>query len=150
MTRGHGKKKQEFLSPSEVQSLRDEKQELQATLNELQNGAGSGTSGSGINIAGIKGEMARIDKAIEERTPEKPSSITKDRLEKEEKALEERIAEGMPTRDEMARPTKNPGAVRKHMEWCKRNQASIERYVQIQRTLRPMEPKSIDVLRREK
>lgn len=130
--------------------MQDEKQEIRATISELEGGAGVGSSGSGINVSNLKKQIDNIDRTIEERTPEKIHGVTKDRLYKEESALESKIAEGMPTRDEMQRPTKNPGAVRKHMEWCKRNQSQIERYVQIQRILRPMEPKSIEVLRKEK
>ena len=134
------------MSPSEVQSLQDEKRELEATEREIQEGAGDGR----IDASRIRKEISRIDNAIGERTPERVSGTRETSLKKEEESLELKIAEGMPTRDEMMRPTKNPGAVRKHIEWCKRNQASIERYVQIQRTLRPLEPKSIEVLRREK
>ena len=129
--------------------LKGEQQELQSTINEIESGAGQGTKAS-INVAGLKQQMNQIGRAIEERTPATPRGVRKDSLASEEKLLEGKIAEGMPTRDEMRRPHRNPGAVRKHMEWSKRNQARIERYVEIQRTLRPMEPKSIDVLRKEK
>lgn len=141
-----GQKRKELLSPSEIQSLQDEKRELEATKQEIAAGAGDGR----MNAASLDQQIRKIDDAIQERTPDKPSGVQKDRLWKEEKELEERIAEGMPSRYEMRKPTENPGAVRKHMEWCRRNQADIERYVQIQRTLRPQEPKSIEVLRREK
>ena len=134
------------MSPSEVQSLQDEKRELEATEREIQDGVGDGR----IDATRIRNEIRKIDNVIGDRTPERVSGSRETSLRREEEALESKIADGMPTRDEMARPTKNPGAVRKHMEWCKRNQASIERYVQIQRQLRPLEPKSIEVLRREK
>jgi len=129
-----------------VQSLQDEKRELEATEREIQDGVGDGR----IDATRIRNEIRKIDNVIGDRTPERVSGSRETSLRREEEALESKIADGMPTRDEMARPTKNPGAVRKHMEWCKRNQASIERYVQIQRQLRPLEPKSIEVLRREK
>lgn len=138
--------KKEYLSLSEVQNLQDEKRELEATVREIEGGAGDGR----VDAVRIKQEIRMLETAIGDRTPEKVSGPQKDRLCSEEKDLEKVIATGMPTRYEMARPTKNPGAVRKHMEWCKRNQASIERYVEIQRKIRPMEPKSIEVLRREK
>ena len=143
MTRG---KKKEYLSPTEVQSLQEEKRELEATVREIESGAGDGR----IDVSGIRKEISKLDNAIGDRTPDKVYGVQKDKLAKEERELEAAIADGMPTRDEMARPTKNPGAVRKHMEWCKRNKGTIDRYVQIQRQLRPMEPKSIEVLRREK
>ena len=126
--------------------MQDEKRELESTLREVESGAGDGR----VNVGAIKGEIQSLDNAIHERTAPKTTIITRDRLAAEEKELEKAIAEGMPTRDEMRRPSRNPGAVRKHLEWNKRNLDNIERYVEIQRTLRPMEPKSIDVLRKEK
>jgi hypothetical protein len=129
-----------------MQSLQEEKRELETTVREIEDGAGDGR----IDSTRIKAEILRIDNVIGEGTPNKIYGVQKDKLAKEEKELESRIGEGMPTVDEMRRPTRNPGAVRKHMEWCKRNQANIERYVEIQRQLRPLEPKSIEVLRRER
>jgi hypothetical protein len=126
--------------------LQDEKRELEATVREVEAGAGDGR----INTAALKGQIQSLDKAIHDRTAPKTTIITKDRLCVEEKELEKTIAEGMPTRDEMRRPSRNPGAVRKHLAWSERQQQNIERYVEIQRILRPMEPKSIDVLRKEK
>ena len=147
MTRGQ-KKQREFLSPSELQGLKDEQAEIRSVIKEVEEGAGTGSKQA--DVGQLNREVRRIDKVIEERMPEKIHGIAKDNMAKEEKALEERIAEGMPTRDEMRYPTKNPGAVRKHMEWDKRNAANISRYVYIQRQLRPDEPKSIEVLRKEK
>ena len=141
-----GKKKKAYLSPSEVQSLNEEKRELETTVREIEDGAGDGR----VDAARLRKEIDRLDNVIGDGSPEKTTGTQRDRLAKEERDLEERISLGMPTRDEMTRPTKNPGAIRKHMEWCKRNQVNIERYVQIQRTLRPFEPKSIEVLRKEK
>ena len=126
--------------------MQDEKRDVDSTIREVESGAGDGR----IDVGKLKAESRRLGDAIDERAPAKATGMTKDRLVKEETELEEKISEGMPTRYEMAQPTKNPGAVRKHMEWCKRNQANIERYVQIQRTIRPFEPKSIEVLRKEK
>jgi len=147
MVRGQGtKKKQEYLSPSEIQHLQEEKRELESNIKEIESGVGGGQ----VNVAALQGQIKSLNNAIEERTAPKPTIITKDRLAAEEKELESAIAEGMPTRDEMRRPTRNPGAVRKHMQWGERNQQRIERYVEIQRILRPLEPKSIDVLRKEK
>ena len=139
-------KKQEYLSPSEVQSLQEEKRELEASVREIEGGAGDGR----VDVSAMKGQIRNIDNAIGERTAPRPTSYQKDSMASEERKLEEKIAEGMPTADEMRRPTRNPGAVRKHMEWNMRNKDNIRRYVEIQRNLRPNEPKSIEVLRREK
>lgn len=143
------KKKQEYLSPVERENLESEKKELETTLAELEE-SGKGTQAEQIDRSRIKAEISRLDHAIEIRTPGRVRAIEKDRLHKEEKELEEKIAEGMPTKYEMRRPTENPGAVRKHMAWCNRNEGRIERYREIQRLLRPFEPKSIENLRKEK
>jgi len=119
---------------------------VDALIKEVEDGAGDGR----VDVGRLREESKRLDRVIVDSSPVKTTGMTKDKFIKEEKELEEKIAEGMPTRYEMAQPTKNPGAVRKHMEWCKRNQANIERYVYIQRTIRPFEPKSIEVLRKEK
>lgn len=138
------------MSPSEIQSLTDEKRELESIIKEVGEGVGEGSSGSQIDLNKIKREIAGIQNAIDTRSAPVPKGADKDKLVKEEGELENLIAEGMPTRYEMQFPTKNPGAVRKHMEWCKRNQLRIERYVLIQKMLRPLEPKSIEVLRKDK
>ena len=146
MTARGTKKKKELLSPAGIQSLQEEKRDIDSLVKEVEDGAGDGR----IDLGKLRAESRRLGEAIEDRSPEKTTGLTKDKFIKEEKELEVKIAEGMPTRYEMQQPTKNPGAVRKHMEWCKRNQSNIERYVQIQRTIRPFEPKSIEVLRKEK
>ena len=70
----------------------------------------------------------------------------------EARQLEDRFKEGLPTRDEMAHPARNPGAVRKHMKWLTRNEASgaVDRYRQIQRTINPGDERSIENLRKDK
>jgi len=143
------KKTTEYLSPAERVSLESEKKELETTLTAMQD-SGRGTPAEQIDTDRIKGEIKRLDVAIEERTPARVRSTDKDKLIKEEKDLEEKIAEGMPSWFEMRKPSMNPGAVRKHMRWCERNAARIERYRTIQRMLRPFEPKSIEALRKEK
>ena len=148
MVRGKGKS--QYLSQSELESLKEEKKELANALAEVQEGAGIGTAGSQIDLSRLKRDMGRLDAAIEAGTAPTPRAVEKDRLVKEEQELEEAIAQGMPTQYEMRKPSLNPGAVRKHMEWGVRNQKDIQRYVEIQRILRPHEPKSIENLRREK
>jgi hypothetical protein len=131
-------------------ALKEEKQELDQALREVKEGAGAGTAGANIDVSRISREIKRIDSAIGSGTAPTPRAVEKDRLVKQERELEERIADGMPTQYEMRRPSMNPGAVRKHMEWNNRNREAIQEYVAIQRILRPMEPKSIENLRREK
>ena len=64
--------------------------------------------------------------------------------------IEDRLVVGMPTRYEMDHPARCPGAVRKHLAWLSRNNPLIERYVEIQKILRPEEPKSVEALRKDK
>jgi hypothetical protein len=149
MARATKKKKVEYLSPSERESLEVEKQELKATLREMKS-SGSGTQAEQIDRDRLKKEIDYLDHAIDVRTPKEPRGVAKDKLAKEERELEEAIAEGMPTRFEMRRPSQNPGAVRKHMSWSQRNAQRINRYREIQRLLRPLEPKSIESLRKDR
>lgn len=152
MVRGQRKpvQKKEYLSPSETQVLQEERQELQANLAEIQSGAGVGTVGSQIDAGKIQREIKTIDRALEERAVASIRGSQKDNLYKEESKIEEQLQVGMPTRDEMRYPSRNPGAVRKHMEWCRVNKSAIERYVEIQRMLRPNDPKSVEALRKDK
>jgi hypothetical protein len=70
-------------------------------------------------------------------------------LAKEAQEIERKLQEGMPTREEMAHPSRNPGAVRKHLNWTARNNPLIQRYKTIQRTINPDDPHSIENLRRD-
>jgi len=153
MTRAKAKAKpatpKEYLSQREIDGLNDEKKELETALYE-SNEYGAGTQGAQVDKAKLKSEINRIGAAIHHGTPNQVRAVEKDKLAKEEKELEDTISTGMPSWYEMHQPTKNPGAVRKHMAWSKRNKVNIDRYKQIQRILRPLEPKSIEVLRKEK
>jgi len=150
MTRAKAKARpapaKEYLSQREIEGLEDEKRELESTLYE-SDGYGSSEQ---VDKGKLKSEINRLGAAIHHGTPSQIRAVEKDKLVKEEKELEVVISEGMPTWHEMHQPTKNPGAVRKHIAWSKRNIANIDRYKQIQRILRPLEPKSIEVLRKEK
>jgi len=148
MVRGSGKIK-ELLSPAEKEGLLEQKREMQDTLKETQQ-YGKGTAAEQLDQAKLQQQMDRIDKAIADREPPKLRSAQKDELAKEAKALEEELRVGMPSKDEMSHPSKNPGAVRKHMGWNSRNAQRIERYRYIQRVLNPDDPRSVENLRREK
>ena len=146
MTRAKAKAKpKEYLSQSERAGLEDEKREVEVALKQAES-YGEGK----VDTSSLRAEVKRLDDAIEERTAPVARGMQKDKLAVEEKELEDKIAAGMPTWFEMRKPSMNPGAVRKHMQWCDRNQANIERYRVIQKILRPMEPKSIENLRKEK
>ena len=150
MVRGQHKATKQYLSQSEVEAMQEEKRELNVALAEVEQGAGAGTQGSGVDVSKIKREIKRVDDVIEAGKAPIARGIEKDRLAKEEAELEEKIALGMPTVWEMRKPSQNPGAVRKHMQWGERNFQNIKRYVEIQKILRPLEPKSIEVLRKER
>ena len=152
MTRAKAKRKapvKEYLSPTERENLQSEKRDLENTLKDME-GYGIGTAGAAIDKSAITREISMLGNAIDERTAPTPRAVEKDRLVKEEKSLEDAIALGMPTWYEMNKPTRNPGAVRKHMAWSDRNKLNIKRYRQVQRILRPLDPKSIESLRKER
>jgi hypothetical protein len=151
MTRGKGKQSRpkEILSASEKEAIIDQRKELEATLKERES-YGVGTKAEQIDVAKVTAEIKRLDQAIADRLPPKVRGVQKDRMAKEAESIEESLRAGMPTRDEMRFPGKNPGAVRKHMNWVKRNAGNIERYRNIQRTLNPQDPRSIENLRRDK
>ncbi len=149
MNRGKGtlKQEQEYLSESERVGLEDNKRELESELRQEEK---YGAEGIAIDTSKIKRQIAGIDSAIEARTPKRVGAGQKDKLIKEEKDLEDTIGTGMPTVFEMRQPSRNPGAVRKHMSWTDRNKENIKRYRQLQRILRPGEPKSVENLRKDR
>lgn len=139
----------EMLSQTEVNNLLDDKRELESTIKEIQDSGGSTRAGA-VDIATIQRKIRNIDNAIADRMPEEVGGVRKDSLIREERAIEDALTDGMPTRYEMDHPARCPGAVRKHLAWLNRNNPKITRYVQIQKILRPEEPKSVEALRREK
>ena len=148
MVRGSGKVK-ELLSQAEKEDLLDQKQGLMDIQKETES-YGKGTSAEQVDQAAIQRQIQRIDKAIADREPPKLRGPQKDEWAKEAEQIENELREGMPTKEEMRFPAKNPGAVRKHMNWDARNREKIERYRYIQRVLNPDDPRSIENLRREK
>jgi len=144
-------KKKPTLSVTELAGLKSEKRDLENALSDAE-AYGSGTAGDAVDRSKIKAEIAHFDREIHEGSPTKVTSKTKDNMYREEKQLEEQFKRGMPTRDEMNYPHKNPGAVRKHKFWLNENEKSgyVNRYREIQRTLRPGEEKSIESLRKDK
>lgn len=152
MVRGKGTTKEvPYVSASEIETITDEKRELESVLREIEGGTGIGNQGSSVDVNRIKRELAHLNSVLDAaKNPEKISGKSKDLLADEERELEEELKAGMPTQWEMRKPSLNPGAVKKHIRWGERNFANIQRYVEIQRKLRPDEPKSIENLRRER
>jgi hypothetical protein len=148
MVRGSGKTKH-ILSPSEREAILSEKQELETTLKERES-YGAGTSAEQLDKAKINQEINRLDRVIDEGTAPKLRGNQKDELAKRSEALKLVIADGMPTREEMNHPERCPGAVRKHMAWLNRNADNIRQFQQIQLSLNPDNPESVEALRKEK
>jgi hypothetical protein len=138
----------EVLSPAEKEGLRDQVRELKDSLKERQQ-YGIGTAAEQIDQEKVKRDIKRIENSIAMREV-KVTSSERDRLVKEEEELIGKLSLGLPTRDEMDHPAKNPGAIRKHMNWLVRNEANIERWRYIQRVVNPYDPRSIENLRKEK
>lgn len=145
-----GQKKQQVLSVVEIENIKEEKRELEATLKEAE-GYGEGT-GRSLNTGAIKSQVKRLDQVIHESAAPRVSSMQKDAMAKRAEALESKFEQGLPTRYEMNHPARCPGAVRKHLKWRERNELSgeVEEYRQIQRILNPGEELSIERLRRDK
>ena len=147
MVRGKGIQKR-VMSTTEVQSINEEKNDLEITLREAE-GVGIGTSAEQIDRASIKRQISRLERCLEESKPGKLTAMQKDALAKREKELEDILRVGIPTRYEMDHPAKCPGDVRKHMSWLVKNKENIKEYRNIERTLRPGEGKSPEQLRQD-
>lgn len=141
MVRGKGK---QILSISEREGLVSEKKDMEASLQSAEE-FGEGTAASGMDKAAIKGQIARIDKALEDGAAPKLRGGTKDDLKKEADELLSQILAGMPTREEMDHPGRNPGAVRKHMLWDSKTAGMRNRYKVIMRMLEPDDPTAADI-----
>lgn len=143
--------KKKVLSVNELEGLKDERKEATIVLAEAEQ-YGVGTPGEQIDKAKVAAEIAHYDQEIQDGSPKKLVAKTKDSLVREERELEEQFKRGMPTRYEMDHPGRCPGAVRKHMSWLNNNEKPgfISRYVQIQRSLRPGEEKSVEELRKDR
>lgn len=150
MVRSKSSSPREILSPSEVSGLRDEQREIDSAIREAREAGGSSRAGS-IDVNKLKNKSAYLERAIQERSVQEPKGKEKDRLFKEENELADKLSVGMPTTYEMDRPAKNPGAVDKHLNWLKKNDALIQRWADIQRSKGPNEEKRyLDSLRRER
>ena len=147
MVRGKGPQQAvDTLSKTEIETLRDEQQELKSTIRE----ASDADRAIGVDISALQKRSDHIDRQIDLKTPQEARGKEKDKLYNEEKNIEDFLVRGMPTRYEMDHPARCPGAVRKHMKWTNDTKEAVSRYVQIQRILRPEEPKSVEALRKDK
>ena len=143
MVRGKSKR---ILTYAERMGLQEEKRDLETLAKEANEPGRT----RGVDVGKIKRNIAHLEKEIYEGTAPRMTGVSKDRIAGRSRELEDKLREGMPTREEMAHPAKNPGAVRKHMSWDQRNKEVIKEYKDIQRKLNPDAPANIEALRREK
>ena len=139
----------EFLSTTEKDVLNEQKKDLETQLKDIKE-FGAGTPAAQMDQSAISQQIKRIDNVIENRSAPKVSGSRKDELYKECLQIREVLVQGMPTKYEMDHPAKCPGAVRKHLNWLRKNSVLIERHRTIQRLINPDEPESVEDLRKEK
>jgi hypothetical protein len=147
MVRGKGTG--QVLSESEKESIRELKSEAEETLGARKE-FGEGTAATQIDEGKLKAEIAHYDKMLHDGSPVIRGKRYDD-LMREGLRISELLVRGLPTKEEMAHPAKNPGAVRKHMKWVTTHAPAIHRYDEIKRTLGPdCELPSVEQLRKEK
>lgn len=149
MVRGKGKK--QVLGLGEIQGLKEEKGEIDATLRFLKENPGTSRE-DGVNKVALLKKAEYLEQCITDGTPPVVRGANKDRMVQEAEELKNKMRENMPTREEMDHPGKNPGAIAKHIKWLQRNDTHVRRYKDIQRTLEPDDPTACDIerLRKEK
>ena len=145
MVRGKGMTKQQILSPGEIKDLKTERQEIQSNLREIDEGSGAGTRAAAINRANLEKASQRLEKTIVDHSPRNIRGGDKDKLAAKAEELREKIKEGMPSYDQMWKPTKHPGIVRQNLDWQRRNAGNISEYKQVMRQLEPGDPSASSV-----
>jgi hypothetical protein len=146
MVRGKGVAKQ-ILSPGEIKDLQMERKEIETNMRELDEGAGAGTRAAAINRANLQKAQQRLDKTIVDHSPKVIRGGDKDRLASKAQELREKISQGMPSYDQMWKPTAHPGIVRQNLDWQRRNAGNINEYKQVMRQLEPGDPSASSVER---
>jgi len=138
-------RKKEVLSPSAIEDLKQEKEQLENTIKEIeQDKTGEGTRAV-VDVDRLKREVRFLEQRIKEGAPPKVAGVAKDNLAEEAKKLAEQIKVGMPTYKEMQNPAKFPGAIQKNMAWERTKQPLVLRWKQIMRTLEPGDPTAANV-----
>ena len=155
MTRGRGINPATGLnrpmSAGEIQDIRGQKQEAEASLRYATENQVGGAGGA-IDKNKLKAEINRYDAILHQGTPKKVSGMQKDAMVKEVERIKAEMQVNMPTQYEMDHPAKCPGAVQKHMKWDERNRENIQKFKTLQRQIDPDNPTNTnyDLLRREK
>ncbi len=134
------------LTQGEIQDIKGQKSESEATLRYLEQNPGASRQDS-VDKARLQREIQHYDGVLQQGTPKTPRGVNKDAMVKEAQELEVRIKTGIPTRAEMDHPAKHPGAIHKHLNWSKRTDTDVRRYKEIQRRLHPEDPTATDVER---
>lgn len=140
-------KETKVLSASQRASLQDEKRELEATIREIEDGTGAGTRGAQIDRKHIEASISHLQNQIDAGTPGKLSGVQKDKLAKRAEELKAEILVGMPNYDQMHKPGKYPGIVRKNVAWTRRTNRACEEYKQIMRKIEPDDPTASSIER---
>ena len=134
------------LSASQRAALLDEKRDLEATIRDAEDGEKTGNPRAGmIDKKYIEADISRLDKQIQSGTPGKITNATKDKLSSRAEELRKEILIGMPNYDQMMKPARYPGIVRKNVEWTKRTTKACEEYKQVMRRLEPDDPTASSV-----
>lgn len=148
MVRGKGIQGQ-VLNQTEIETLRDQKRELEAVFRDKDE-YGKGTAAESIDVEQIQREIRRIDSVLVSQDQSRKLSASElDKAMKRMDEIEEICSKGMPTSYEMDKPHKNPGAVRKHLEWSARNAKIIAEYKQL-RNITQDYGRSIESLRKDR
>ena len=141
-------KKKHVLSVNEKQGLKQERQEIEASLREMDSEKfGEGTKHQ-VDRGKLRAEASRLEVAIREGEAGSLRGTSKDKVHKRVKELEDVIREGMLSKKDM----NDPGNALCHLNWEKRNAQAISEWKQSQRRLEPNNPNASNVeqLRRRK
>ena len=142
MTRGKSKR---ILTPGEVEDIKGMKAEAEEQIRMM--GVGAGTHADSIDKARLQKQVNYYGRLLDEGKAPKVRGTNRDRLAEEAKEIRERVTGAMLTRDQMDRPSKNPGAIQKQVRFMKTYKKDIQRYKEIQRTLEPDDPTAVDLER---
>lgn len=139
-------KKKHVLSVSEKDLLKQEVQEIRSGLREMDaEKFGEGTKHQ-VDAAKMRAQADRLEQAVREGEAGSLCGSAKDKVYKQARELEEKIKQGMLSKEEM----RNAGNARAHLEWEQRNARAIEEWKQARRRLEPNDPNAsnIEQLRR--
>ena len=137
-------KKQYIMSPSELRTLREERQFTEKMLNDTESEQyGAGSRGSQLDKGALKRQANQFAKQEHMYAPKALRGANKDKVAKEAKALERQFMEGMPTREEMT----TSATAHKLLNWEKRNGSRVREWKQLQRRLEPGDPTASNVER---